>query len=498
MQLPPGTPFGPAEDQDRRMLIAGRSLEELPDETAVARIGTESVNRARILAEGMLFGLLAIALTWPLAAHFTTHATGSNSWDGTTIFFETPVNIWNLWWFRYALIELGQSPFDGSYIFYPHGADLWFHTVAPFPALVGTILQTFLSVVATYNTLVVVSFIAAGVCAAALARELGVTPRAATLAGAIYAFSPVVVGHLYAGHFELLWTFWIPATVLAFLRLIGQPGDHGWIRAAVLGMMVAAAAYTCNYYAVYAVEAMAVTAVVRWRELLQGRVVRRLVLAAIVAIAGVAPMAVRFVSAESVLGSTADVSADFRDLSIEPLAFFVPSFTHPLFSATFKDCSTSSTEVGASRRKLRAILAFLSLHSSGSRSSAGAAETIEQDVHLSSVVVSHSQSPRPFSCCRWVRSSRSAATPLVCRCRRRFLPTCRSCAWREPRDVTWSLQCWGWRSLQARAGIGLRVAGGEPHWRRRSRSSTGPAFRSSPRQFPPCITDSPVNLVRSP
>ena len=336
MQLPPGTSSDPAEDQDRR-LVGGRRLDELPDETAGACIGTGSVNRARILAEGMLFGSLALALTWPLAAHFTTHATGSNSWDGTTIFFETPVNIWNLWWFRYALIELGQSPFEGSHIFYPHGADLWFHTMAPVPALVGTILQTFLSVVATYNTLVVVSFITAGVFAAGLARELGVTPRSATLAGAVYAFSPVVVGHLHAGHFELLWTFWIPATVLAFLRLIGQPGDHGWLRAAGLGMMVAAAAYTCNYYAVYAVEAMALTAVVRWRELLQGRVVGRLVLAAIVAVAGVAPMAVRFVSAESVLGSTADVSADFRDLSIEPLAFFVPSFTHPLFSATFKD-----------------------------------------------------------------------------------------------------------------------------------------------------------------
>jgi hypothetical protein len=134
-----------------------------------------------------------------------------------------------------------------------------------------------------------------------------------------------------------LWTFWIPAIALAFVRLIGQPEAHGWIRAAVLGMMVAAAAYTCNYYAVYAVEAMAVTAVVRWRELLQVRVVRRLMLAAIVAIAGVGPMALRFVTAESALGSTAEVSADFRDLSIEPLAFFVPSFTHPLFSAPFKN-----------------------------------------------------------------------------------------------------------------------------------------------------------------
>jgi hypothetical protein len=295
------------------------------------------IDRRRIVAEGILFGLLAVALTWPLAAHFTTHATGSNNWNGTTIFFETPVNIWNLWWFRYALIELGQSPFDGSHIFYPYGADLWFHTLAPLPGLVGTILQAFLGVVATYNTLVVVSFIAAGLLAAALARELDVTPRAATLAGAIYAFSPVVVGHLYAGHFELLWTFWIPATLLAFVRLVARPADHGWIRGAILGLMVAAAAYTSTYYAVYAIEAIAVTAAVRWRQVLQARVAGPLVLAAAVTIAGIAPMALRFVRAERELGSATDAHADFRELSIEPLAFFVPSFTHPLFSSAFKN-----------------------------------------------------------------------------------------------------------------------------------------------------------------
>ena len=66
----PGPPFRQAEDEDRRMPIEGRSLGELPDTTGC--IGADSVSRARILAEGILFGLLAIALTWPLAAHFRT------------------------------------------------------------------------------------------------------------------------------------------------------------------------------------------------------------------------------------------------------------------------------------------------------------------------------------------------------------------------------------------------------------------------------------------
>ena len=101
---------------------------------------------------------------------------GQQQLNGTNIFFETPVNIWNLWWFRYALIELGQSPFDGSHIFYPHGADLWFHTLALYLRSSALSSRRFSAWFQFYNTLVIASFIAAGLSAAALARELGVTP----------------------------------------------------------------------------------------------------------------------------------------------------------------------------------------------------------------------------------------------------------------------------------------------------------------------------------
>ncbi len=86
------------------------------------------------------YGALAVLATWPLVLHFSSHAPGSEWWRTFGIFSETPVNLWNLWWFRHALLDLKQSPFQCQYVFYPHGANLWFHTLAPFHGLLGVFL----------------------------------------------------------------------------------------------------------------------------------------------------------------------------------------------------------------------------------------------------------------------------------------------------------------------------------------------------------------------
>jgi hypothetical protein len=274
-----------------------------------------------------------VAITWPLATHLTTHASGSNTWQTATVFYETPVNLWNLWWFRHAVIDLGQSPFYTNLLFHPQGADLWFHTLSPLPAIAGALLQTVIGLVATYNALVLFSFVLAGLAASALAREVGLPRPAATLAGGIYAFSPVVLGHLYVGHFELLWTFWIPVALLAFLRTTARDGRAGWIWAVVLGATIAGTFYTSTYYAIYSVEALVVALALRWRQALRRGAIGRLAVAVIVTAAAVAPAAWRFVRAEDQLRSLSDLGHDFRDLSVDPTGFLVPSFMHPVFAS---------------------------------------------------------------------------------------------------------------------------------------------------------------------
>jgi hypothetical protein len=175
----------------------------------------------------LVYVALAIATTWPLVLHIATHAPGAERWNGREIFFETPTNLWNLWWFRFAIVDLHQSPFSGTYTFYPVGADLWQHTLAPLPAAAGAILQTFVGLVVAYNLLTLAALVTGGVAAAALGRRLGMTPGSARVAGAIYAFAPAVFARVYAGHFELLWIAWLPLTLLLFREPSIRPSAGG-------------------------------------------------------------------------------------------------------------------------------------------------------------------------------------------------------------------------------------------------------------------------------
>ncbi len=282
-------------------------------------------------ADALVYVALAIAATWPLVLHIATHAPGAGRWNGREIFFETPTNLWNLWWFRFAIFDLHQSPFNGTHIFYPVGADLWLHTLAPLPAAAGAILQTFLGLVVTYNTLTLAALVAAGVAAAALGRRLGLTPGSARVAGAIYAFAPAVFARVYAGHFELLWIAWLPLTLLLFLRTI-DPAERGWVPALALGLALAGAVYTSANYAVYALEAMCVAAVVYWRQLIQRPAFMRLAVASLVTVISAAPMLARVGGSASAMGSPERRSEDFRGFSIDPVAFVVPSFMHPVLA----------------------------------------------------------------------------------------------------------------------------------------------------------------------
>jgi hypothetical protein len=243
------------------------------------------------------------------------------------------VNLWNLWWFRHALVDLGQNPFTCQNLFYPYGADLWLHTMAPLSGLAGLALQSFMPLVAAQNLLLLIELCAAGLVAQRLARHVGLDRPGAFLAGCVFAFCPALFGHLYAGHFELIATFWMPWALLLFLRLTDSPLPRAR-DAVALGLVLAGAAYSCQYYAVYSAELLAVAAAVRWRDVLRPAVLRGLALACGIAAAGMAPILWTFLRPG---GAPPEPSAASFDLYAGDLAGFVlPSFQHPLLSGLLR------------------------------------------------------------------------------------------------------------------------------------------------------------------
>jgi hypothetical protein len=274
------------------------------------------------------FLLLALAATWPLALHFGGAAPGLESWAGQSLFPDTTVNLWNLWWFRHALVDLGQSPFDCPLIFHPEGASLWFHSLAPLHGLVALPLLGFVSLAAAQNLLVLLNLVASGVAASALGRELGLSSWGARLAGAVFAFAPVASAHLAVGHFELLSTFWWPLELLFLLRLVKAPGPRP---AVALGLLLGLSPWASHYAFVYGLELLFLASLFHGRALLRARVAGLVGLTGAIAGLCVLPMAWHFLTALAANAATGP-NRDFTWLSVDLVGFLAPPFTHPVLA----------------------------------------------------------------------------------------------------------------------------------------------------------------------
>jgi hypothetical protein len=93
--------------------------------------------------------------------------------------------------------------------------------------------------------LVLGSFLFAAMAAWALVRRLTGSTRAGIIAGLIFAFTPYRFDHYM--HLELLWSGWMPLTLIAVHRLF-ERGTAG--SGIVVGLLLAAQGFSCIYYAV--------------------------------------------------------------------------------------------------------------------------------------------------------------------------------------------------------------------------------------------------------
>jgi hypothetical protein len=181
-----------------------------------------------------LYSLLALLLTWPLAAHFTTHTTG----DG----IDDPALAWNLWWIKERLVT--QANFDifhVDWMFHPIQINLAFYTLTPLNGLLSTPLQSGLSLIVANNLLLLASFVlsAFGAYLLVLDQRQWVMSAShlpdsrtrwklsALLAGVIYAFASSKLFYASLGQFNIASSQWIPFAMLYLLRMARprQPGE---------------------------------------------------------------------------------------------------------------------------------------------------------------------------------------------------------------------------------------------------------------------------------
>ncbi len=202
----------------------------------------------------LLFGVLALALTWPLAAHILSHVPG----DG----IDDPSLAWNLWWAKTSFVDragqggLVHNPFVGDSMFHPIGINLAFYTLTLWNGALSIPLQSAFNLILTNNLLLLSSFILSGFGAYLLAMELllillptshsqsysysysqsSLLHLAALLAGLLYAFASAKLFYAALGQFNIASSQWLPFVALYLLR--GLRGPWRWRDGLLLGLFL--------------------------------------------------------------------------------------------------------------------------------------------------------------------------------------------------------------------------------------------------------------------
>jgi len=153
-------------------------------------------------------------------------------------------------WVARTLVVDPRHMFDAN-IFYPHTGTLAYSE----PNLGAGILAipvywTTGNPYAAHNFVVVLTFVMSAVAMYYLVRHLTADRRAAVIAAICFAYCPYVIARL--PHVHLLMTAGLPLAMLALHRLAERPTLQ---RGSVLGLVVAAEALACGYYAVFALIA---------------------------------------------------------------------------------------------------------------------------------------------------------------------------------------------------------------------------------------------------
>jgi len=287
----------------------------------------------------LAYTLLALALTWPLAAHLGSHVPGNGVDD--------PPLTWNLWWVKYALLDQGANPFDCDHLFYPLGINLAFYTLTVLNGFLSVALQAILGLIPASNILLLSSFILSGYGAFLLTSHLlrntqhatRNTAYAAFLGGTLYAFASSKLFYAALGQWNIASSQWIPFYVLYLFKM----GEHPrrWRYPLLAALFLLFQAYAEMTYASFLVLFTALWAIWQVSTRLRpggraslGRIVVNLGLVGLLVVAGLAPVLAAMLPDMRAEGDILTAGGGFADVfSADLLGYLVPTMLHPLFGS---------------------------------------------------------------------------------------------------------------------------------------------------------------------
>lgn len=248
---------------------------------------------ARVAREGAIYGLVAVAATWPLASRLSTAIP-----LGTETVPTVPLySLWILWWDASRVAALG-SQFWAAPMFYPVDDALAFSEPLILPGLGSFPLWAMGSAPLAYNLVLLAVLTANGWAACRLLSAARFSYPVALLGGTFIELLPVVQQEV--GVLPLLGITGVLWMVHAMHGIARRPTLK---RGALLGLAGAVSYALCNQYTLFAGLLLAVCApLLLGRRLRSVRTWAALAVAALVAAVPVLPVATAQLAAKSEYG----------------------------------------------------------------------------------------------------------------------------------------------------------------------------------------------------
>jgi len=278
----------------------------------------------------LLFVAMTLGMTYPLVLNLRTKVPGP-PWDSF-------VWLYDLWWFRHSIIDLGEWPVLNSTIFYPIGYDLRLSETILAAKLLVAPLLFWTDEILSYNVFLLLSFVLTGFFTYLLVAYLTSNRYAAVVSGIIFAFCPYRMHCMAAGWLPLLGTQWIPLSFLFFERALREQRARFALGTGVF----LALTFLSSWYYVYVVGSFFVLYVMirtrpwgeTWRRTKFGKqMVSGLLLGAAMVVPVAYPVVLRAVG----IGEYG-VSMGWPLVEIEKWAasvedFFFPNIYHPIWGS---------------------------------------------------------------------------------------------------------------------------------------------------------------------
>jgi hypothetical protein len=197
---------------------------------------------SKALEETLIIGyfiLLTVIFTRPLIQKISTHVIGS---PGDNLYF-----IWQIGWFKQAIFDLKQLPFNSFLLNFPYGYNLATTEVAPLQLFFALPFAYFGQLVLGYNVSMLLTFVLAGVTMYHWIRHLTHSRMTALISASAYAFLPYHFAHFLIGHLNISAIQWFPLYFWGFTAILIEKG-FSWKKVLLLASGLSGIALTSQYY----------------------------------------------------------------------------------------------------------------------------------------------------------------------------------------------------------------------------------------------------------